>query len=181
MATKSKSTAIIKRRTKADKQLSEDEYKFCESYLKDGNAARSASLAFDSPGYESRFLGRDKLTLSHIKKYLASRRKEIAKKYDINKPTILHMLIEIAQANMLDFYDPVSMEMVDIRDVPNAGAIKKLKLVNDGDRQYTEIELNDRLKAIDMICKLLGLYEQDELDDKTFKVTVEIVKSKEKS
>jgi len=124
LATKSKSKALVK----ADKELSADEYTFCEQYLKDGNAARSARKI----GYEahvSRNRGKELLAKTYIKRYLRLRRKEIAVSVKIGKDTLLHKLCEIASANMLDFYDPETLEMIDIKNVPNAGAIKKLKLV----------------------------------------------------
>lgn len=168
------------KKNKEDQELTDKEYAFVMEYLKDYNGARAARAC----GYNSnnpqnaRGTACEILAKPHIEKFIKQHKADLRQECDIDKELLLNILKQIATADVTDYIDPDTLEGIkDLENLPNSKAIQEInyfRQVNDEgeDRITTKIKLGDRIKAIDLIAKILGLDETDETEDLSIEVTV---------
>lgn len=150
--------------------LTEKQRRFCDEYLVDLNATRAYMAAYPSVKKETtaRANSSRMLTNANVQKYLEEMKKERQERTQIRQDDVLRELASIA---FLDITDIVSVRdgKVFIADTDELPPDKRKMISGIKEGQYgLEIKFYDRLKALEMLCKHLGLFDQkkDELDRK---------------
>ena len=92
---------------------------------------------------------------------------ELQEAVDIKQLDAVKQLASILRGNLADFFDE-NNQLIDIKDLSrkDAGIIKKIKVKthhypNGKEITVTEIELYDKLGAIDRLCKMLNWIPED--------------------
>lgn len=153
--------------------LSEKQLIFCKEYMTDFNATRSAIRA----GYSeksahvqaNRMLKNDK-----VKTYIAKHKAERIEKLDITAENVLKEIANVAFFDIRNIFDGNYLKQVSDLDDKTARAVSSVKSrieKTDGENfaEVIEVKSNDKLKALDMLSKHLGLYENDNKQKETSK------------
>jgi len=157
------------------KDLTERQYIFCIEYLTDYNATRAATKA----GYSEKTAdsqGSRMLKNVKVKAFIDKKTKERSDKLDITADRVLEEIANIAFFDIRKVFQGNSLIQVDDLDDKTARAIASVKsrvekLDGENFAEIVEIKSNDKLKALDMLSKHIGLYEKDnEQASKTIEV-----------
>lgn len=160
-------------------KLSDKQKKFCEEYIIDFNQTQSAIKA----GYSAKTaysIGNENLKKPDIQAYikeLLSKREErtqitadmVVKEwakvafFDIRK--IFHKEGGLLNPHDLDDETATVISSIKARDVKVGDDIETIK----------EYRLNDKMKALDMLAKHLGMFEKEKEDNNDTNVNLEIV------
>ena len=160
-------------------KLSDKQKKFCEEYIIDFNQTQSAIKA----GYSAKTaysIGNENLKKPDIQAYikeLLSKREErtqitadmVVKEwakiafFDIRK--IFHKEGGLLNPHDLDDETATVISSIKARDVKVGDDIETIK----------EYRLNDKMKALDMLAKHLGMFEKEKDDNNDTNVNLEIV------
>ncbi len=160
-------------------KLSDKQKKFCEEYIIDFNQTQSAIKA----GYSAKTaysIGNENLKKPDIQAYikeLLSKREErtqitadmVVKEwakiafFDIRK--IFHKEGGLLNPHDLDDETATVISSIKARDVKVGDDIETIK----------EYRLNDKMKALDMLAKHLGMFEKEKEDNNDPNVNLEIV------
>ena len=160
-------------------KLSDKQKKFCEEYIIDFNQTQSAIKA----GYSAKTaysIGKENLKKPDIQAYikeLLSKREErtqitadmVVKEwakiafFDIRK--IFHKEGGLLNPHDLDDETATVISSIKARDVKVGDDIETIK----------EYRLNDKMKALDMLAKHLGMFEKEKEDNNDTNVNLEIV------
>ena len=160
-------------------KLSDKQKKFCEEYIIDFNQTQSAIKA----GYSAKTaysIGNENLKKPDIQAYikeLLSKREErtqitadmVVKEwakiafFDIRK--IFHKEGGLLNPHDLDDETATVVSSIKARDVKVGDDIETIK----------EYRLNDKMKALDMLAKHLGMFEKEKEDNNDTNVNLEIV------
>ena len=160
-------------------RLSDKQKKFCEEYIIDFNQTQSAIKA----GYSAKTaysIGNENLKKPDIQAYikeLLSKREErtqitadmVVKEwakiafFDIRK--IFHKEGGLLNPHDLDDETATVISSIKARDVKVGDDIETIK----------EYRLNDKMKALDMLAKHLGMFEKEKEDNNDTNVNLEIV------
>ena len=143
-------------------KLTPKQKRFIDEYLVDLNATQAAIRA----GYSAKTaysIGIENLRKPEIQAALQKRRDKLQTKLEISQEKVLQELAAIAFANGADFAKVVktgllaSVEMVPTNDLPpeKLPAIAGIKANQYG----VEIKLHDKVRALEMLGKYLGLFE----------------------
>lgn len=158
-------------------KLTAKQKKFIDEYLIDLNATQAAIRA----GYSNKTANRiatENLSKPYIQAEIQKRQAEIQKSTDITREKVLNELSSIAFAKPTDMVNVIKIKTTDddnnpivINDVtikPTAdlddhqkAAISSIKMGRNG----IEVRYNDKLRALDQISKILGLYQEDKDDN----------------
>lgn len=154
--------------------MTEQQQLFVAEYLLDLNATQAAIRAGYSPktaaqtGYK---LCHKSLIADAIARAIAAR----SRRTGITQDRVLRELARVAFVNPTDVLD---LSTAEVKEDANEDDLKviagvKVKYVphknESGDYEEAierEVKLCDKLKALDMLCKHLGMYERDRADDK---------------
>lgn len=165
--------------------LNEKQLRFCEEYIIDLNATKAAERA----GYSKKTAysqGHDLLKKSEISSAIAEFRLKLQEKTSISAEKVVNELAKVAFANTTDFVSIQDIQvkkgrkMVTMRvpvfeltsDIPEdkRGAIAE---ISSSDSGGTRIKTHDKVKALELLGKHLGVFEKDNAQKKqTFKVTL---------
>ena len=156
---------------------------FCKEYAITGNATESAIKA----GYSKKSAysqGHRLLKNDEVKAYLSKSLEARAEKLDITADRILEEIAHIAFFDIRNIFDGSSLKEIDKLDDKTARAISSVKSrieKQEGENfaEVVEIKSNDKLKALDMLSKHLGLYERDNEQGKDNKTLTKIVIKRE--
>ena len=160
-------------------KLSDKQKKFCEEYIIDFNQTQSAIKA----GYSAKTaysIGNENLKKPDIQAYikeLLSKREErtqitadmVVKEwakiafFDIRK--IFHKEGGLINPHDLDDETATVISSIKARDIKVGDDIETIK----------EYRLNDKMKALDMLAKHLGMFEKEKEDNNDTNVNLEIV------
>lgn len=160
-------------------KLSDKQKKFCEEYIIDFNQTQSAIKA----GYSAKTaysIGNENLKKPDIQAYikeLLSKREErtqitadmVVKEwakiafFDIRK--IFHKEGGLLNPHDLDDETATVISSIKARDIKVGDDIETIK----------EYRLNDKMKALDMLAKHLGMFEKEKEDNNDTNVNLEIV------
>lgn len=160
-------------------KLSDKQKKFCEEYIIDFNQTQSAIKA----GYSAKTaysIGNENLKKPDIQAYikeLLSKREErtqitadmVVKEwakiafFDIRK--IFHKEGGLLNPHDLDDETATVISSIKARDIKVGDDIETIK----------EYRLNDKMKALDMLAKHLGMFEKEKEDNSDTNVNLEIV------
>ena len=142
-------------------KLTEKQKAFCDEYLIDLNVTQAATRA----GYSKKYAA-DKayklLDNPEIKEYIDKRIKDREKRTEITQDIVLEELKRIALAKPTDFFEVEDMgqykqvNIIPTKDIPDdkVGAIASIKQGANG----IEVKLHDRLKALELIGRHLGMF-----------------------
>lgn len=167
------------------RKLTAKQKKFVDEYLIDLNATQAAARA----GYKDPNFGRQLITKTNVSGYIQKKQSLREHRTEITQDRVLKELANIAFANGTDYAKVVKigdMSMVgivptDALSVEQKSAVACIKQTQAG----VEIKLNDKLKALELLGKHLGMFdgrekpEDDEEDDNLYNAIAEGVKKHE--
>lgn len=153
----------------ATKGLTDKQRRFCNEYLVDLNATRAYMAAYPSTKKESTasVCAAKLLRNAKVKEYLKERKKAQQERVEIRQDDVLRELARIAFVDVTDIVSVKNgkIRIADTDDLPpeKRKIIAGLKEGRDG----LEIKFYDRLRALEMLCRHLGMFDQkDDLDRK---------------
>lgn len=156
-------------------KLSAKQERFCEEYLIDLNATQAAirsGYSVNSAGS----IGSENLEKPEIRARIDAALAERSKRTGINADRVLRELGRIAFVNAVDVIDmqDATVKGAAERDDTAAIASVKVKVIpgEDGDGVEREIRLADKLKALELCGKHLGMFKDTQ--DTNVPVTVVI-------
>ena len=153
---------------------------FCQEYLKKGNASEAFRVAYphSSKWKPESVNGRASKLLAKVQPRVDELQKEQQQRCAITKDRLLSELGKVAFSDFAGIYDKLvnqGMRVCDLTPEERA-AIKSIttRIVGtttneEGDKAPVEvmkIELHDKLKAIERICRMLGFDEPIEITGK---------------
>ena len=156
-------------------KLSVLQQKFCELYAQSGNGVK----AYYDAGYKCKdeknaaSSAAKLLTLPHISAYLDQIRSELSKKHNITTERLMQEAAKIAFSGMDDIVE--IDETGQPRLKPNA-SLNELDSISGSESSSTgkdgssyskgfSVKKSDRLKALDMLAKMIGAYDRDPADN----------------
>ena len=152
-------------------KLSVKQENFCNYYLECGNASEAYRRAYSCCSKSDKAIGVDAFKLQNNPK-IALRIRELQEeqksKSDITKEKILYELSSIAFSSIADMHNSwIERVEFDKLTPRQKSAIKSIATSDDPeivDVEYVKIELHDKLKAIERICKMLGWDAPEKMD-----------------
>jgi phage terminase small subunit len=142
-----------------NKKITAKQKKFADEYLIDLNATQAAARA----GYKDPNFGRQLLTKTNVADYIQKKQALREKRTEITQDKVLKELANIAFANGTDYAKVVKDgETLAVGIVPTDNLTDEQKSAVAGIKQTqfgVEIKLNDKLKALELIGKHLGMFE----------------------
>lgn len=166
-------------------KLTAKQKKFVDEYLIDLNATQAAARA----GYKDPNIGRQLITKNNVSDYIQKRQSIREQRTEITQDKVLKELANIAFANGTDYAKVIKQGQCSIVGIvptdqlttEQKSAVACIKQTQAG----VEIKLNDKLKALELIGKHLGMFdghtqnEDDEEDDNLYNAIAEAVKKNE--
>lgn len=139
---------------------------FVEEYLIDLNATQAAIRA----GYSVKTAneqGAQNLAKFSIQQAISEKMAERSKRTGVNQDRVVMELAKIAFVNAADVIDPESATIREGATSDDTAAIQSVKVkvipTKEGEGVEREIRLNDKLKALELLGKHLGMWN-DKLD-----------------
>lgn len=134
---------------------------FAEEYLIDLNGTQAAIRAGYSPKTANQQASR-LLANANIRAYIDRKLAERSRRTGINADRVLRELARVAFVNAADLIDDGSGLIRDEAKADDTAAISSVRVktipTDAGDIVEREIKLTDKNKALDMLCRHLGLY-----------------------
>lgn len=155
-------------------KLTAKQKKFVEEYLIDLNATQAAIRAGYSPNtaqeQSSRLLS-NVMVKNEIDKAIAER----SRRTGISQDRVLRELAKIAFVNPNDVinFSDATVKMTSEENLAAIASVKVKKIPGEyGDATEREIKLCDKLKALDLLGKHLGIYDKKDAEDKNLTITI---------
>lgn len=146
--------------------LTEKQRRFVDEYLIDLNATQAAIRA----GYSvktAREQASQNLTKLNIQQAISEKMAERSKRTGVNQDRIVLELAKIAFVNAADVIDSEDATIKAGATADDTAAIQSVKVkvipTKEGEGVEREIRLNDKLKALELLGKHLGMWN-DKLD-----------------
>lgn len=156
-------------------KLTAKQKKFVEEYLIDLNATQAAIRA----GYSTesaKEIGCENLTKPNVKAEIDKAIAERSRRTGINQDRVLRELAKIAFVNPNDVINFNEATVKGDAKEEDLAAIASVKIKNipteDGEITEREIKLCDKLKALDLLGKHLGIYDKHEAEDRNLTITI---------
>ena len=156
-------------------KLTAKQKKFVEEYLIDLNATQAAIRA----GYSTesaKEIGCENLTKPNVKAEIDKAIAERSRMTGINQDRVLRELAKIAFVNPGDVINLNQATVKSDAKEEDLAAIASVKIKNipteDGEITEREIKLCDKLKALDLLGKHLGIYDKKDAEDKNLTITI---------
>lgn len=156
-------------------KLTAKQKKFVEEYLIDLNATQAAIRA----GYSAesaKEIGCENLTKPNVKVEIDKAIAERSRRTGINQDRVLRELAKIAFVNPGDVINLNQATVKSDAKEEDLAAIASVKIKNipteDGEITEREIKLCDKLKALDLLGKHLGIYDKKDAEDKNLTITI---------
>ena len=147
-------------------KLTEKQRRFVEEYLIDLNATQAAIRA----GYSvktAKDIGCQNLAKLNIQQAVSEQMAERSKRTGVNQDRIVLELAKIAFVNAADVIDSDDATIKARATADDTAAIQSVKVkvipTKEGEGVEREIRLNDKLKALELLGKHLGMWN-DKLD-----------------
>ena len=145
-------------------KLTVKQKRFVEEYLIDLNATQAAIRAGYSPN-SARDIGSENLTKPHIRARVEEALAERSKRTGINADRVVRELARIAFVNAADVinFDTATLSENASEDDTAAIASVKVKTIptDAGEGVEREIRMCDKLKALELLGKHLGMFNND--------------------
>lgn len=146
--------------------MTEKQHRFIDEYLIDLNATQAAIRA----GYSvktAKDIGCQNLAKLNIQQAISEKMAERSKRTGVNQDRIVLELAKIAFVNAADVIDSDDATIKEGATADDTAAIQsvKVKMIpgKKGEGVEREIRLNDKLKALELLGKHLGMWN-DKLD-----------------
>jgi phage terminase small subunit len=159
-----------------DKKLTNRQKAFCYEYIKDWNASRACIAAGYSSG-SAKEIGSENLTKPNIKKFISEIQSDIAKQVGISLFSQLNELKKIAYSDISSYFqdwneltnfdDLTQDQKAAILEINYKKDIKVRGEDTDIDTEFVKLKLHEKLKAIEIINKMLGFNQPDNIDIKS--------------
>ena len=147
-------------------KLTEKQQRFIDEYLIDLNATQAAIRA----GYSvktAREQASQNLTKLNIQQAISEKMAERSKRTGVNQDRIVLELAKIAFVNAADVIDSEDATIKKGATTDDTAAIQSVKVkvipTKEGEGVEREIRLNDKLKALELLGKHLGMWN-DKMD-----------------
>lgn len=174
-------------------KLNEKQKRFCDEYLVDLNATQAAIRAGYKPKYVNKNVHKI-LNNTNIQEYLEKRMKDREERTEITQDDVVKEIAAIAFSNPSDFFKiidrPITAGGVPVHDEngeiktykdvefvntdnlskANKKAIAGLKMGSNG----IEVKLNDKLKALELLGRHLGVFKEDNKVDVSVNATAKL-------
>ncbi|MFR4584788.1 terminase small subunit [Clostridium cadaveris] len=145
-------------------KLTEKQQRFVEEYLIDLNATQAAIRAGYKPS-SARQVGTENMSKPSIRACIDQAIAERSKRTGINQDRVIRELARLAFVNASDVIDmdEASIKCNASEDDTAAIASVKVKTIptKEGDGVEREIRLNDKLKALELLGKHLGMFKDN--------------------
>ncbi len=142
-------------------RLTAKQKRFIEEYLIDLNATQAAIRAGYSP-HTAKEIGYENLAKPHIRARVEKALAERSRRTGINQDRVIRELARIALVNPVDV---INMDEATIRDMASqddTAAILSVKVkripTENGDITEREIRMADKIKALELLGKHLGMF-----------------------
>ena len=132
--------------------------RFVEEYLLDLNATQAAIRAGYSPD-TAREIGCENLTKPDISRAIAKAMAERSRRTGINQDRVVRELAKIAFVNASDVIDLKRATVLEEADREDLACIQSVK-VKDGNTVEREVRLADKLRALELLGKHLGMWTE---------------------
>lgn len=147
-------------------KLTEKQQRFVDEYLIDLNATQAAIRA----GYSAKNadkIGSELLGKTRVAEAISEKMADRSKRTGVNQDRVVLELAKIAFVNAADVIDPESATIKEGATSDDTAAIQSVKVKvipgKKGEGVEREIRLNDKLKALELLGKHLGMWN-DKLD-----------------
>jgi phage terminase small subunit len=154
------------------KQLTAQQMKFCERYVETSNATQS----YIDAGYKVKNADVAKATASrlltsvNVSLYVKQLQDKELHRTRVSKERVIDELVNVAFGSISEIVEideegrPRLKPEADLRQVD---AISSSRSVSDsGYSESFTVKRGDRLKALEMLCKLLGLYDREDTESR---------------
>ncbi|HIR97853.1 MAG TPA: terminase small subunit [Candidatus Merdisoma faecalis] len=143
--------------------MTKKQKRFIEEYLIDLNATQAAIRAGYSPD-TAKSIGSENLTKPDIKAQIARAMAERSRRTGVNADRVIMELAKIAFVNANDVIDPKTATIKKGALPEDTAAIQSVKVKTFGeDGLEREIKMADKLKALELLGKHLGMF-RDKLE-----------------
>ena len=147
-------------------KLTEKQQRFVDEYLIDLNATQAAIRAGYSVKNADK-IGSELLGKTRVAEAISEKMADRSKRTGVNQDRVVLELAKIAFVNAADLIDPKNATIKDGATFDDTAAIQSVKVKTipgkNGERVEREIRLNDKLKALELLGKHLGMWD-DRLD-----------------
>jgi phage terminase small subunit len=138
---------------------------FVKEYLIDLNATQAAIRA----GYSAKtaeWIGPQLLGKSHVSEAVQAEMAKREKRTEITQDRVLNEIGKIAFVNLQDVYDEGG-SLIEVKQLPRevAAALSSIKINLTEACALQEIKLHDKLRALEMIGKHLGMFRDGAKDE----------------
>lgn len=141
------------------RKCDEKQKRFCEEYLIDLNATQAAIRAGYS-AVSANKIAAENMAKPDIGAYIAKAMAERSKRTGINADRVLTELAKIAFVNAADVIDASDATLREDAAPEDLAAIQSVKVKTFGeDGLEREIKMADKLKALELLGKHLGMFE----------------------
>lgn len=164
-------------------ELNARQERFCQEYIVDLNGQKAAERA----GYSAktaRSQASTMLTKPNIQQRITELKNRRAARVEVTQDAVLREIMKVAFGNATDFIE-ITEKGVRVKDLEGVDTtfISSAKDIfdKDGVRCGTDVRFQDKMKALEMLARHIGLYDQRDGGDGVFdlKALVKIVESKE--
>lgn len=139
--------------------MTKKQKRFVEEYLIDLNATQAAIRAGYSPD-TAKSIGSENLTKPDIQGHIARAMAERSRRTGVNADRVVMELAKIAFVNADDVIDAGTATIKDGAAREDTAAIQSVKVKTFGeDGLEREIKLADKLKALELLGKHLGMFK----------------------
>lgn len=156
--------------------LTDKQKRFCEEYVIDLNATQAAIRAGYS-GKTAGQIGEQNLKKLEIQNYIQELQQKKSEELNITQNDILKELVKIAFGDVKNYFNEQN-NLINISELENSvsASIKSVTVQTEKREIYGELsvetsvkklESHDKLKAIDLLNRMLGNYDKDNAQRKT--------------
>ena len=158
-------------------KLTEKQQRFVEEYLIDLNATQAAIRAGYKPS-SARQVGTENMSKPSIRACIDQAIAERSKRTGINQDRVIRELARLAFVNANDVIDMEEATLKDGATEDDTAAIASVKVktipTKEGEGIEREIKLTDKLKALELLGKHLGMFKDKVEIDATVKSTAKL-------
>lgn len=136
---------------------------FCEEYLIDLNATQAAIRAGYSPA-SAYSVGNENLNKPEVRAYIDRALAERSKRTGVTAERVLHELAKVAFLNATDVVDIKNATLIEGASSDDTAALASVKVKTipqpDGVGVEREVRFADKLKALELLGKHLGMFTE---------------------
>lgn len=146
-------------------ELNAKQKRFCEEYIIDLNGTQAAIRA----GYSAKTAGEQAGRLLgdvRIQEYIQELKTERSDRTNITADMVVQEIAKVAMLNVEDFYDDIGLKPLSELDDKAKAAIssyqtKRIKVGKDEWEDIPIMKVHDKMKALELLGKHVGVFEKD--------------------